>query len=81
MILNAVPKLKVKHDTKECILNYLSKLMADVESGDVDSVLFISRLPNGYWNWNISGEALHVEMIGRMEIVKAEIANRIINKE
>lgn len=66
-------RLKTSPDSREKIVAFLEKQLAETRAGNVAQMLVISRSLDGLWCWAQAGDATATEMIGRLEIVKHEI--------
>jgi len=71
-ILSIAPKVKSNADHKAEILEVLNKTIALVEADEIDTIVLIAASPSGYWRYETAGGRFTTEMIGRLEIIKAE---------
>ena len=70
-----------KEADKQAILDLLDKARREVESGEIEGVLFVFLRCDGCWKWNLKGVPRVTSLLGDMEIIKAEITSAYIKGE
>ena len=80
--LSIVPKATTDDETKDSVTNILKDVLKEAESGDIAAVVVIVKNVDGsFWNRASMVDGF-AEMIGSLEILKAEwIAKYLINNE
>jgi hypothetical protein len=65
-----VPKPSVADNIKSDVVVMLREVLAEAERGEIDAVIVIKRMPDGYWADRRSGVIHFSDAIGKLEIVK-----------
>ncbi len=71
-VFKLVDKGVVPVDIKAEVIAALKKTLALAENGEVDTVVLIAAQPDGCWSYEFAGGRFTTEMVGRLEIIKAE---------
>jgi hypothetical protein len=71
-IVKLALKPTLPDEIKAAALDLIRQVLADVEAGNVTTVLVIAARPDGTWSREWSGTMEMAEMIGRLEITKQE---------
>lgn len=71
-ITRLVTKPTLPEEIKEGAVKLARAVLADVEAGNVSTLLVIAARPDGSWSREWSGTMEMAEMIGRLEITKQE---------
>lgn len=71
-IVKLAPKPTLDDEIKEGAAKLARDVLADVEAGNVTTLLVIAVRPDGTWSREWSGTAEMAAMIGRLEITKQE---------
>lgn len=73
-LIKLAERLKTQPDERAEIVALMEKHLEDARQGLVAATLIISKGRDGLWKWNEGGDARVLDMIGRLEVVKHEIA-------
>jgi hypothetical protein len=71
-VVQLAPKPQLAQEIKEAAVKLAREVLADVEAGNVTTLLVIAGRPDGTWSREWSGTQEMPEMIGRLEITKQE---------
>jgi hypothetical protein len=72
-IVSLVERQPIESSCKEDIISHLEEALERARSGEMDALVLIERRTDGYWRWDRSVNVLTCDIVGRLEIVKAEI--------
>jgi hypothetical protein len=71
-VLKLTAKPTLSDEIKESAVKLAREVLADVEAGNVTTLLVIAVRPDGTWSREWSGTADMAGVIGRLEITKQE---------
>lgn len=71
-VVELTPKPRLADEIRESALKLAREVVADIEAGNVTTLLVIAVRPDGSWSREWSGTPEMAAMIGRLEITKQE---------
>jgi hypothetical protein len=81
MIIKLVEKRLVPVDRKAEVVAICKTLLDMAERGEVDTLLFICADSESMWRFDYAGKAFTTELLGRIDIAKAEIISKYLASE
>ena len=79
-VLSIAERIKTDPVDRERIVTFLRKVLADAEAGLVDCSIVLVKSPDGMWKFELDGDVFLTDMVGRIEVAKAELLKRFLEK-